>query len=64
MKQTLQETAPIDVSLLEYHLRMTPEERIDAHEAALQLVLDLQSAGKAYYEEQSEALNPKNKISV
>lgn len=43
----------IDVSLVEHTLTMSPEERVDSHEAARQLVKDLQNAGKAHYEGQS-----------
>jgi len=35
----------VDAALIE-NLRMTPEERVDAHEAALRLMDDLAEAGK------------------
>ena len=36
------------------NLQMTPEQRIEAHENARQLMLDLMEAGKAYYAAQSQ----------
>jgi hypothetical protein len=42
----------IDVSLIEHMLSLSYEERIDAHEAARQLVNDLQQAGQDYYARQ------------
>lgn len=45
---------PIDESLIEHMLTLSYEERIDAHEAARQLVQDLQQAGQEYYARQSQ----------
>jgi hypothetical protein len=36
----------VDMNLLEINLRRTPTERIDAHQAALDLMRALQAAGK------------------
>ena len=44
----------IDISLVEHCLNLSHEERIEAHEAARQLVKDLQKAGQDYYARQSE----------
>jgi hypothetical protein len=43
-------------SAIALNLEMTPEERIEAHENARQLMADLQEAGKALRE--SESQNP------
>jgi hypothetical protein len=42
-------------SAILYNLRLTPEQRIDAHENARQLMLDLMEAGKAYRATQSQS---------
>lgn len=39
----------IDTSLVDHLLTLSPEERLDAHEAARELIRDLQQAGKDYY---------------
>jgi hypothetical protein len=44
------ESIPVDLSLLEFNLSLTPLERIDAHESARELVIELQNAGNNYYE--------------
>ncbi|MCX6127323.1 MAG: hypothetical protein NTV34_21590 [Proteobacteria bacterium] len=43
----------IDTSLIEHMLTLSYEERINAHEAARQLVNDLKQAGQDYYARQS-----------
>ncbi len=48
------ETKGIDLSLVEHHLRLSYEERIEAHESARQLVDDLQEAGRQYRANQSQ----------
>ena len=45
----------IDISLIEHNLTLSYEERIEAHEAALQLVSDLKKAGQQYYAQQSQS---------
>ena len=44
----------IDISLVEHCLSLSYEERLEAHEAARQLVKDLQKAGQDYYARQSK----------
>ena len=44
-----------DISVIEYNLSLTPEERIENHEAARELMLDLREAGKKHYEAQSQS---------
>jgi hypothetical protein len=44
----------IDVSLVAHLLSLSPEQRIDAHELARDLVNDLMQAGKDYYARQSQ----------
>ncbi len=44
----------IDVSLVAHLLSLSPEQRIDAHELARDLVNDLRQAGKDYYARQSQ----------
>jgi hypothetical protein len=41
-----------DLSLIEHTLRLSYEERIQAHESTRELVKDLMEAGRAYYERQ------------
>ena len=53
----------IDISLVDHMLTLSYEERVDAHEAARQLVEDLREAGQEYYARQphdttSKTLNP------
>jgi hypothetical protein len=48
----------IDTSLVEHMLTLSYEERVDAHEAARQLMEDLLEAGQEYY-----ARQPKNTTS-
>lgn len=45
----------IDRSLVEHSLTLSYEERIDAHESALQLVRELQKAGQEFYARQSKS---------
>jgi hypothetical protein len=40
------ERAGIDLSLIEENLRLTPEQRVLQHEAALELVLQMEAAGR------------------
>ena len=47
-------TGEIDVSLIEHTLCLSHEERIEAHEAARQLVNDLQEAGREYRAKQPQ----------
>jgi hypothetical protein len=44
----------IDVTLIDHNLRLSHEERIEAHESARQLVEDLQEAGREYRAQQSQ----------
>ena len=44
----------IDVTLVAHLLSLSPQQRIEAHEAARQLVRDLQAAGQELYARQSE----------
>jgi len=44
---------PIDTSLIDHCLRLSHEERIEAHESTRQLVKDLQQAGRKFYAGQS-----------
>ena len=39
----------IDVSLLEYNLSLTHEDRLFQHQQALNLFLEIQKAGRNYY---------------
>ena len=62
LKQVTQKTydwlaveAPIDISLTDYSLRLSHEERIENHESALNLVTDLQEAGKTLHETQPKS---------
>lgn len=48
-------TGQIDTSLTDHTLRLSYEERIEAHESALQLVRDLQEAGKELHARQSKS---------
>lgn len=48
------ESGLIDESLIEHTLSLSFEERIEAHEAARQLVKDLQKAGNEHYARQSK----------
>jgi len=53
--QMIEEPKPsIDTSLMEHMLSLSHEERIEAHEAARQLVNDLHQAGREYYARQSK----------
>ena len=54
MEQEEVSSSNIDVSLIEHALQLTYEERLEAHEAARQLVRDLQEAGQKYYERQPQ----------
>ena len=45
----------IDFTVIEFNLSLSFEERIENHEAARNLMLDLRDAGKRFYETQSEA---------
>lgn len=45
---------PFDESLLIRTLSMNYDQRLDSHEAARQLVADLQKAGQTYYARQSK----------
>ena len=47
--------SPADISLVEHTLTLSYEERIEAHEAAHQLMRDLQKAGQDYYARQSQS---------
>jgi len=38
--------AGIDLSLIEVNLSLTPEKRLDQHDEALKLLLDLRSSGE------------------
>jgi hypothetical protein len=40
----------LDESLLESNLQLTPQERIEQHQAALDLAFSLEEAGKVYRE--------------
>ncbi len=52
----MENTTPLfDVTLLEFNLALTPEQRIDAHEMARELMLDLRHAGQEFYKKQDEA---------
>jgi hypothetical protein len=42
-------TNDIDLSLLEYHLSLSPEERLRQHQRALNLTLQMKNAGQEYY---------------
>lgn len=44
----------IDTSLIDHLLSLSYEERLDAHEAARQLVQDLLQAGQDFYARQSK----------
>jgi len=46
---------PFDISILEFNLSLTPEERIENHEAARELMQDLREAGQRHYEAQSQS---------
>jgi len=46
---------PIDVSLINHALKLSYEERIEAHESARQLMSDLEEAGRNYYAQQSKS---------
>jgi hypothetical protein len=48
------EVAQVDDSLVTHLLTLSPEQRIDAHEAARELVRDLMNAGREYYARQSK----------
>jgi hypothetical protein len=50
------ESVSIDVSLIEHMLSLTYEQRLEAHEAARQLVNDLYLAGQEYYARQLTSL--------
>ena len=43
-----------DLSLIESSLRLTYEERIDQHQAALELMLECEEAGRRFYEQLKE----------
>ncbi len=45
-----------DLSLLDARLRMTPQQRVEAHESALALALALRAAGEALRQKDREAL--------
>lgn len=49
-----EETPELDLELLRYNLELSHEERLIEHQRALQLLFDLQEAGKDYYAKQSE----------
>lgn len=55
MKKQDQNPPNIDVSLVEHALKLTYEERLEAHEATRQLMKDLQEAGQEFYERQSQS---------
>ena len=40
--------AGIDVSLIEENLRLTPEERLERHQHALDMILEMREAGKKH----------------
>lgn len=44
----------IDLSIIDSNLRMTPTERLIAHQAALETVSCFREAGRAYYARQSK----------
>lgn len=44
----------LDPSLIERSLALSYEQRIDAHESALQLMRELQKAGQEFYARQSK----------
>lgn len=46
----IENTYLVDVRAIQYRLSLTPEERIEAHEKALSLMLELQAAGEKYFE--------------
>lgn len=46
---------PLDLTLIEFNLALTPEQRIDAHEKARELMQDLRNAGQEFYKKQDEA---------
>lgn len=41
----------VDHSMLEQNLKLTPQQRIQNHQAALDLLNELKSAGQKYYAE-------------
>lgn len=44
-----------DVSVIQYNLSLSIEDRIENHEAARELMHDLREAGQKYYEAQSQS---------
>lgn len=48
----------VDVSLLEYNLTLTPEQRLIKHEVARRRVAAFRQAGKAHYGFDPRTLNP------
>lgn len=49
------EKAGFDLSLIDSNLRLTVEERLLRHDAALELVLELRAAGAAMYAQTAPA---------
>lgn len=43
-----------DMSVIDYNLSLSIEARIENHEAARELMLDLREAGQKYYETKSQ----------
>ncbi len=39
----------VDISLIDYFLSLSPEERLKQHQRTLNMVADLKKAGKDYY---------------
>ena len=47
--EVLERETGIDTSLVDHFLRLSHEQRLESHESALQLVRELQEAGRKLY---------------
>lgn len=54
-RENQRENSQIDVSLIDYTLKLSAEARIEAHENARRLLEDLQKAGQEHYANRSKS---------